>query len=64
MVSESIFDPDVGVCFVWLRRGCLIVWSCNPMGHNEDIVSAWGGGGGGNVCHISHQIGEKLSETI
>ena len=31
MVSESIPDPDVGVCFVWPR---------NPMGHNEDVVSA------------------------
>ena len=56
MVSEPIPDPDVGVCSVWPR---------NPMGHNEDVVSAWGGGGGGGgVCHIPHRIGEKLSGTI
>ena len=54
MVSESILDLDVGVCSVWPR---------NPMGHNEDVVSAWGGGGGG-VCHIPHRIGEKLLGTI
>ena len=34
------------------------------MGHNEDVVSAWGGGGGGGVCHIPHRIGEKLPSTI
>ncbi|RVW33229.1 Retrovirus-related Pol polyprotein from transposon RE1 [Vitis vinifera] len=28
--------------FVWLRKGCLSVWPRNPMGHNEDVVSAWG----------------------
>ena len=33
LVSEPIPDPDVGVCSVWPR---------NPMGHNEDVVSAWG----------------------
>ena len=38
MVLEPIPDPDVGVCSIWPR---------NPMGHNEDVVSAWGGGGGG-----------------
>ena len=32
MVSEPIPDLDVGVCSVWPR---------NPMGHNEDVVSAW-----------------------
>ncbi|KAL6315282.1 hypothetical protein AAG906_000367 [Vitis piasezkii] len=28
--------------FVWLRKGCLSVWPRNPMGHNENVVSAWG----------------------
>ena len=56
MVSELIPDPDVGVCSVWPH---------NPMGHNEDVVSAGGGGGGGGgVCHIPHRIGEKLPGTI
>ena len=64
MVLKPILDPDVGVYYVWLRRGCLIVWPHNPMGHNEDVVSAWGGGGGGGVCHIPHRIGEKLPDTI
>ena len=50
MVLEPIPDLDVGVCSVWPR---------NPMGHNEDVVSAWGG-----VCHIPHRIGEKLPGTI
>ena len=52
MVSEPIPDLDVGVCSVWPR---------NPMGHNEDVVSA---GGGGGVCHIPHRIGEKFPGTI
>ena len=52
MVSKPIPDPDVRVCFLWPR---------NPMGHNEDFVSAWGeggggGGGGGGVCHVPHWI--------
>ena len=38
MVSEPIPDPGVGVCLA------LSVWPHNPMGHNEDVVSAWGGG--------------------
>ena len=42
VVSKTITDLDVGVCFVWLHRGCLIVWPHNPMGHNEDVVSACG----------------------
>ena len=33
MVSETIPDPDVEVYSVWPR---------NSMGHNEDVVSAWG----------------------
>ncbi|KAL6334608.1 hypothetical protein AAG906_019243 [Vitis piasezkii] len=37
MVSEPIPDPGVGVCLA------LSVWPRNPMGHNEDVVSAWGG---------------------
>ena len=43
--------------------GFVPFWPCNAMGHNEDVVSAWGGGGGG-VCHIPHRIGEKLPGTI
>ena len=45
MVLEPIPDPDVGVCFFWPR---------NPMGHNEDVVSAWGGGG----C-LSHPTSDR-----
>ena len=30
------------------------------MGHNEDVVSAWGGG----VCDVPHQIGEKVPDAI
>ena len=30
------------------------------MGHNEDIVSAWGGG----VCDVPHRIGEKVPGII
>ena len=29
------------------------------MGHNEDVVSAWGG-----VCDVPHQIGEKVPSAI
>ena len=29
------------------------------MGHNEDIVSAWGG-----VCNVPHRIGEKVLGAI
>ena len=58
MVSEPILDPDVGVCSVWPR---------NPMGHNEDVVSAWGGGGGGGGgggC-LSHPTSDRrLPGTI
>ena len=42
MESESIPDPNVGVYFIWPRKRCLFVWPCNPMGHNEYVVSAWG----------------------
>ena len=44
IVSELI--PDLSVWFVW---------SHNPVGHNEDVVSVWGG-----VCDIPHQIEGKL----
>ena len=37
MVSKPIPDPGVGVCLA------LSVWPRNPMGHNEDVGSAWGG---------------------
>ena len=50
MVLDPIPDFDVGVCFIW---------PLNSMGHNEDVVSAWG-----VFCHIPHQIGEKLPDTI
>ena len=32
------------------------------MGHNEDVVSAWGGGG--VVCDVPHRIREKVSGAI
>ena len=35
------------------------VWPRNPMGHNEDVVSAWGG-----VCDVPHQIGENVLGAI
>ena len=45
--------------FVWLRKGCLSVWPRNPMGHNEDVVSAWGG-----ICDVPHWIGEQVPDAI
>ncbi|RVW82945.1 (-)-germacrene D synthase [Vitis vinifera] len=45
--------------FVWLRKGCLSVWPRNPMGHNEDVVSAWGG-----ICNVPHRIGEQVPGAI
>ena len=45
--------------FVWLRKGCLSVWPRNPMGHNENVVSAWGG-----ICDVPHWIGEQVPGTI
>ena len=45
--------------FVWPRNGCLFVRPHNLMGHNEDVVSAWGG-----VCDISHRIGGKVHGAI
>ena len=30
------------------------------MGHNEDVVSAWGGG----VCDVPHCIGENVPGAI
>ena len=53
MVSEPIPDPGVGVCLT------LSVWPRNPMGHNEDVVSAWGG-----VCDVPHRIGENVPGAI
>ena len=32
------------------------------MGHNEDVVSALGGGGG--ICDVPHRIGEKVPGAI
>ena len=55
MVSELIPDPGVRVYFIWNHRGCLSILLRNPIGHNEDVVFAWKGGGGG-VCHITHRI--------
>ena len=52
-------SPTATWGFVWLRKGCLSVWPCNPIGHNEDIVSAWGG-----VCDVPHQIGENVPDAI
>ena len=45
--------------FVWPRKECLSVWPRNPMGHNEDVVSAWGG-----VCDVPHRIGENVPGTL
>ena len=45
--------------FVWLRKECLSVWPRNPMGHNEDVVSAWRG-----VCDVPHRIGEQVPDAI
>ena len=53
MVSEPIPDPGVGVCLA------LSVWPRNPMGHNEDVVSAWGG-----VCDVPHRIWENVPGAI
>ena len=53
MVSEPILDPCVGVCLA------LSVWPRNPMGHNEDVVSAWGG-----ICDVPHRIGEEVPGAI
>ena len=40
MVLEPI--PNFGVRVCLALRECLSVWPHNPMGHNEDVVSAWG----------------------
>ena len=53
MVSEPIPDPGVGVCLT------LSVSPRNPMGHNEDVVSVWGG-----VCDVPHRIGENVPGAI
>ena len=45
--------------FIWLRKGCLLVWPRNPMGHNDDVVSAWG-----DVCDVPHRIGENVPGAI
>ena len=51
IVSELIPNLDVGVCYFWPHGGCLSVCPRNPMGHNKDIVSAWG--------HLSHSTLDK-----
>ena len=43
VVSKPILDLDVGICTIWPHKGCLYISSCNPMGHNKDVVSTWGG---------------------
>ena len=43
MVSKPI--PDLGVRFVW---------PCNPVRHNEDIMSAWGREGVFVTSHIGY----------
>ena len=45
--------------FVWPRKWCLSVWPRNLMGHNEDVVSAWGG-----ICDVLHRIGEEVPDAI
>ena len=44
------------------RCGGLFGFVClahNPMGHNEDVVSAWGG-----ICDVPHRIGEQVPGAI
>ena len=53
MVSEPIPDPGAGVCLA------LSVWPRNPMGHNEDVVSAWGG-----ICDVPHRIEDEVPGAI
>nr|CAN83489.1 hypothetical protein VITISV_001324 [Vitis vinifera] len=35
-------SPTLVWGFVWPRKGCLSIWSHNPVGHNDDVVFAWG----------------------
>ena len=61
IVSKPIPSLDMWVYFFWPHRGCLFVWFHNPVGHNEDVVSAWGGkggggGGGGGVVFVTSHI--------
>ena len=42
-------------------KGYLSIWFCNPIGYNEDVVSAMGGG---LNFDILHQIQEKVVSTI
>ena len=35
------------------------VWPRNLIGHNEDVVFAWGG-----VCDVPHRIGENVPGAI
>ena len=65
MVSEPIPDPNVGVCLA------LSVWPYNPMGHNEDVMFAWGvfmmshiGYGRMFVYDVPHRIRENVSDAI
>ena len=50
MISESI--PDLGVVVCLAQYGCLFVQPRNPVGHNEDVVSAWG-------VFVTSHIGQK-----
>ena len=56
MVSELIIDLNMGVYSVWSHGGCLSVWPCNPIGHNEDVVSAWG--------YLSHPTSDMAETNI
>ena len=59
MVSKSIPEPNVRVCLDPQGMFVYSVWSRNPMGHNEDVVSAWE-----VFVNIPHRIMEKISDTI
>lgn len=40
MVSKSIPDPNTGIRSIWSYKGHMFVLSRNPMGHDENIMSA------------------------
>ena len=52
-------SPTLVWGFVWSCKGCLPVWPRNPMGHNDDVVSAWGG-----ICDVPHHIWENVPGAI
>ena len=59
MVSESIHDSDMESIPSGLIKGCLSVWPCNPIGHKEDVVSAWG-----CLSHTTLDMGESSKQYM